>query len=50
MIRGIFGRTQVLSRVEQELRARERELLERLGEALERFQPDVADEDLRRFR
>jgi small GTP-binding protein len=50
VIRGILGRSHVLSRREQELRAREHELLERLGEALERFQPDVPEEELRRFR
>src|SRR5438552_2952980 len=39
----------VLSKREQELRAREQELLERLAVALGRFGSDVASDDLRRF-
>src|SRR5690242_21194788 len=39
----------VLSKREQELRAREQELLERLALALGRFGSDVASDDLRRF-
>jgi small GTP-binding protein len=45
----LLTRKGVLSRKEQELRAREQELLERLALALERFGSDVAPEDLRRF-
>jgi small GTP-binding protein len=40
----------ILSEREQELRAREQDLLDRLSTALERFGPDVAEEDLRRLR
>lgn len=45
----LLGRGGILSKREQELRAREQELLERLGTALEAFRPDVAEEDLRYF-
>jgi small GTP-binding protein len=45
----LLARRGVLSRREQEIRAREQELLGRLGVALERFGTDVAGEDLRRF-
>jgi small GTP-binding protein len=45
----LLTRKGILSRKEQELRAREQELLERLALALERFGTDVAPEDLRRF-
>jgi len=50
MIGKLFRRRGILSDREQELRARESELLERLATALERFGPDVAPEDLQRFR
>jgi small GTP-binding protein len=43
----LLGRRGILTRHEQELRAREQDLLQRLGEALEAFQPDVEAEDLR---
>jgi small GTP-binding protein len=46
----LTGRKQILSEREQELRAREQELLDRLGTALERFGPDIAPEELKRFR
>ncbi|MGI9625522.1 MAG: dynamin family protein [Longimicrobiales bacterium] len=36
----------ILSKREQELRAQERDLLDRLSEALDRFRPDISDEDL----
>jgi small GTP-binding protein len=45
----LLARRGVLSRKEQDLRAREQELLARLATALERFGSDVAVEDLRRF-
>ncbi|HET8624594.1 MAG TPA: dynamin family protein, partial [Gemmatimonadales bacterium] len=50
MIGKLFRRRGILSDREQELRAREAELLERLAEALARFGPDVAPDDLQRFR
>jgi small GTP-binding protein len=50
LIGKLLGRKAILSEREQELRAREQELLERLATALERFGPDVAPEELRRFR
>ncbi|MFL5401601.1 MAG: dynamin family protein [Gemmatimonadales bacterium] len=45
----LLARRGILSRREQEIRAREQELLERLASAFERFGSDVAAEDLRRF-
>jgi small GTP-binding protein len=45
----LLGRRGILSDREQELRAREHELLERLAKALERFGTDVDPDDLRRF-
>jgi small GTP-binding protein len=45
----LLGRRGILSEREQELRAREQELLERLGDALGAFQPDVDADDLRHF-
>jgi small GTP-binding protein len=45
----LLGRGGILSQREQELRARAQELLQRLGDALEGFGPDVADDDLRHF-
>jgi small GTP-binding protein len=45
----LLSRRGVLSRREQEVRAREQELLERLAGALGRFGSDVAADDLRRF-
>jgi small GTP-binding protein len=45
----LLARKGILSRKEQELRAREQELLDRLATALERFGTDVASDDLRRF-
>ncbi|MBR9988754.1 MAG: dynamin family protein [Gemmatimonadetes bacterium] len=45
----LLGRRGILSKREQELRAREQELLDRLGDALEAFQPDVDADDLRHF-
>jgi small GTP-binding protein len=50
MIRKLLGRRGILSQREQELRARELELLDRLAAALERFGPDLAPDDLRHFR
>src|SRR5690606_36508362 len=39
----------ILTDREQELRAREQELLQRLADALEAFRPDVSEDDLRHF-
>ena len=50
MIGKLLRRRTILSEREQEIRAREQELLDRLAGALDRFGPDVATEDLRRFR
>ena len=49
MIGKLLRRRAILSEREQEIRAREQELLQRLAGALERFGPDAAPEDLRRF-
>src|SRR4051812_4919938 len=49
MIGKLLARRGILSKREQEIRAQEQELLERLATALERFGSDVADDDLRRF-
>jgi small GTP-binding protein len=46
----LLRRHAILSDREQDLRAREQELLDRLAAALERFGTDVAAEDLQRFR
>src|SRR6478609_1531843 len=46
----LLGRRAILSEREQDLRAREQELLDRLATALERFGADVDPDDLRRFR
>jgi small GTP-binding protein len=46
----LLGRRPILSEREQDLRAREQELLERLATALGRFGSDVDPDDLRRFR
>jgi small GTP-binding protein len=46
----LLGRRAILSEREQDLRAREHELLDRLAKALERFGADVDPDDLRRFR
>ena len=45
----LLARRGILSKREQEIRAREHELLQRLATALERFGADVAADDLRRF-
>jgi small GTP-binding protein len=45
----LLARKGILSRREQELRARELELLQRLADALERFGSDVSSNDLRHF-
>ena len=50
MIGRLLGRRAILSEREQDLRAREQELLDRLAGALERFGSDVESDDLRRFR
>src|SRR5918911_4988660 len=50
MIGKLLRRRGILSEREQELRAREQELLERLARAFDRFGTDVAPEDLQRFR
>ena len=50
MIGKLFRRRGILSDREQELRAREAELLERLDRALARFGADVDAADLQRFR
>ena len=49
MIGKLLARRGILSKREQEIRAREQELLQRLATALERFGSDVAEDDLRRF-
>jgi small GTP-binding protein len=46
----LLRRRSFLSDREQDLRAREQELLDRLARALEAFGPDVVPEDLQRFR
>jgi small GTP-binding protein len=46
----LLGRRAILSQREQDLRAREQELLDRLAHGLERFGADVDSDDLRRFR
>lgn len=50
MIGKLLARRGILSKREQEIRAREQELLQRLATALERFGSDVAADDLKRFR
>ncbi|MGI9038215.1 MAG: dynamin family protein [Gemmatimonadota bacterium] len=50
MLKRWLGREGVLSKREEELRARERELLERTRVALDAFGSDVAPDDLARFR
>jgi GTP-binding protein EngB required for normal cell division len=45
----LLARKGILSKREQDIRARELELLQRLATALERFGTDVAPDDLRRF-
>ncbi len=50
MIGRLLRRRAILSDREQDLRAREQELLDRLAGALERFGTDVAADDLQRFR
>ena len=50
MIGRLLGRRAILSEREQDLRAREQELLDRLATALGRFGRDVDADDLRRFR
>ncbi|HEU0013314.1 MAG TPA: dynamin family protein [Longimicrobium sp.] len=45
----LLKRSRILGEREQELRARERELLERLATALQRFGQDVEPDDLRHF-
>ena len=45
----LLKRNRILGDREAELRARERELLERLAKALARFGPDVGEDDLRHF-
>lgn len=50
MLKGLLGRKKILSESEEDLRAREVELLSRLSTALDRFGPDVSSADLQRFR
>jgi GTP-binding protein EngB required for normal cell division len=50
LIGRLLKRRGILSEREQELRAREQDLLDRLATALERFGPDIKPEDLRRLR
>jgi small GTP-binding protein len=45
----LLSRRGILSKREQDIRARELELLQRLAAALDRFGSDVAPDDLRRF-
>jgi small GTP-binding protein len=49
LIGKLLARRGILSKREQDFRARELELLQRLAAALERFGSDVAPDDLRRF-
>lgn len=49
LIGKLLRRNRILGDRESELRARERELLDRLATALQRFGPDVSTEDLRHF-
>ena len=49
VIGNLLARKGIISKREQELRAREQELLERLAVALDRVGSDVAADDLRRF-
>ncbi|HZB27479.1 MAG TPA: dynamin family protein, partial [Gemmatimonadales bacterium] len=49
MIGKLLSRRGILSKREQDIRARELELLQRLAAALDRFGADVAPDDLRRF-
>ena len=49
MIGDMLRRTGILSDKEAELRAREKEMLDRLETALKRFGPDVSPDDLLRF-
>jgi small GTP-binding protein len=46
----LLRRNRILGERESELRAREIELLDRLARALERFGPDVVEDDIRHFR
>jgi len=46
----IFGRKGILSEREHEIRARQQELLERLADSIESFEPTLTGEDLRRLR
>ncbi|HEX5726242.1 MAG TPA: dynamin family protein [Longimicrobiaceae bacterium] len=46
----LLRRNRILGEREAELRARERDLLDRLATALERFGPDISADDLRHFR
>jgi small GTP-binding protein len=46
----IFGRKGILSEREHEIRARQQELLERLADSIESFEPTLTNEDLRRLR
>jgi GTP-binding protein EngB required for normal cell division len=50
LIGRLVKRRGILSEREQELRAREQDLLDRLAKALERFGPDIQPEDLKRLR
>ncbi len=50
LVARLLKRNRILGEREAELRARESELLERMARALDRFGPDVAEEDLRHFR
>ncbi|MGH7504580.1 MAG: dynamin family protein [Longimicrobiales bacterium] len=50
MVGRLLGRKGILTRREQELRAREQELLQRLGSALEAFEGEAPDDELRHFR
>jgi len=50
MLESLLHRTGILSDKEAELRAREKEMLDRLAIALKRFGPDVSADDLKRFR
>lgn len=49
MIGDMLRRTGILSDKESELRAREKEMLDRLGTALQRFGQDASADDLKRF-
>src|SRR5687767_4193413 len=49
MLGSVLRRTGILTDREAELRAREKEMLDRLATALQRFGPDISADDIKRF-